>query len=185
MQLRKISDDLLIGLYREGNQDAIDMLFERYKTFIYGIINDVFCNFGYYVDYEDMFQESMVVFLDCLRKYDVDNGCFYFFVRTSIERRLINKIKRIKKNMVVKSLDVECFDDGNEKIIDYVAEEDKNSVLEDLFIEKLDGINKDIAVLKIKGFSYEDIADVLQINKQFIYRRMVKIKKVLKDIIKN
>ena len=49
-------------------------------------------------------------------------------------------------------------------------------MLEELLIEKLDGVNKDIAVLKIKGFSYEDIASVLQISKQFIYRRMVKIK---------
>lgn len=185
MLLREISDDLLICLYREGNQDATDLLFDRYKTFIYGIISDVFKTTNYYVDYEDMYQEGMLVFLDCLRKYDVDNGCFYFFVRTSVERRLINKIKKINRNIKVSSLDENCFEEGNEKVIDYIAEESSDFMLEELLIDKLDGVNRDIAVLKINGYTYEDISSMLQISKQFIYRRIVKIKKVLKDIIKN
>jgi len=34
--LEEISDDLLICLFREGNQDAIDLLYERYNIYYYG-----------------------------------------------------------------------------------------------------------------------------------------------------
>ena len=61
MFLKEISDDLLIKLRREGNQDAIDLLLERYRKFIYGIINDFFKTQNEYHDYDEYYQESICI----------------------------------------------------------------------------------------------------------------------------
>ena len=43
----------------------------------------------------------------------------------------------------------------------------------------------EIVDLKMKGYTYEEISLLLGISKQAIYRRIVKIKNMLKDITKN
>lgn len=185
MFLEEISDDLLICLYREGNQEAIDLLLSRYRTFMYGIINDLFKKENEYIDYDDMYQDAMVVFFNCLQRYDVDNGCFYFFVRKSIERRLIDKMKKIKKNNKIYSLDDDYYEDGNEKVIDYVSEDVNGMFCEEDLFKKIDDVSKQIIKLKVSGYTYEEISLKLSMSKQCIYRRIVKIKKILKDITKN
>lgn len=183
--LREISDDFLICLYREGNQDAIDLLFERYHKFIYGIINDFFKTYNCYVDYEEMYQEAMCIFLKCLDKYDVDNGCFYFFVRTSIERKMKSLYVKMKKYSNIISLDSSFYIDGKENRLDYVCEEDKEYNYDDCLNEILADEHKKIISLKLKGYTYEEIAMMLSMSKQSVYRRIVKIKNILKDITKN
>lgn len=185
MFLKEISDDLLICLRREGNQDAIDMLFDRYQKFIYGIINDTFRCFNHYVDYEEMYQEAMCVFIACLEKYDVDNGCFYFFVRTSIERKLKDITKRNEKYNKIISLDENFYENSKECLIDYVCENDEKSFIYDLLKENCSVECMEIVDLKMKGYTYEEISLLLGISKQAIYRRIVKIKNMLKDITKN
>ena len=54
----KISDDYLICLYYEKNQEAIDYLYERYTKFIFGIIKSIQNKMGIYVDFEELFQEA-------------------------------------------------------------------------------------------------------------------------------
>ena len=40
MFFKEISDDLLVCLYREGNQAAKEFLYDRFKCYLYGFIND-------------------------------------------------------------------------------------------------------------------------------------------------
>jgi len=183
--LKEISDDFLIELYREGNQIAIDLLFERYHKFIYGIIRDLFKNETEYLDYEELFQDSMIVFISCINKYDVDNGCFYFFVRKSIERKLRFITKKSKARKSVLSLDEYMYLDGDERKIDYIAEKENSNNLYMEIEDKLGDFENEIVRLKMEGYTYEEMASLLGIGKQSVYRKINKIKNILKDITKN
>ena len=187
MFLKEISDDWLFCLYLEGNQDAIDLLFDRYSRFIYGIITQFQKKDGEYYDFEELFQDAMVTFLGCINKYDEESGCFYFFVKKSIERKLIDKIKYIKKSKRIVSLDRYMYDDDGETNLDYICEEDSSRLIEnDLYntlVGKVDAENKEIIDLKMSGYSYQEIAGILGLSKQGVYRRVNKIKNILKDII--
>lgn len=187
MHLEEISDDYLISLYFEKNQYAIDFLFERYTVFIYGIIWEIQKKEGEYMDFEDLFQEAFVVFLNCIQRYDTDNGCFYFFVRKSIRRKLNDKIQFMKKIRKVSSLDIDMYAVSRERCVDYVAEECEYSYYDNTVYEKLvnrvDVKSKEIIDLKMAGYSYNEIAEILGDNKQGVYRRVGRIKNILKDII--
>lgn len=189
MYLDEISDDLLISLYREGIQWAIDLLFERYGVFLYGFINKILRSQNIHCDYKEAFQELFVVLINCIDRYDEYAGCFYFFVKCSVERRLFNLVNQLNKDKKIASLDELCFSSGNESYLDYIEETDNRMYYEtELYKkmeEKLDDRALMIVNMKVEGFTYQEIADSLGVNKQSIYRKMVTVKNIIKDIIKN
>lgn len=184
--LDKISDDLLVCLWREKNQDAFDLLQTRYNYFIFGIIKDILNKYDKFFDYADLYQESFMAFLRCIESYDEENGCFYFFVRRSIERALINYIKKNMRYMEIKSIDNMVYEDSRESYVDYIAEEKNDfcdSTLYEKLTNKLDDVNKLIVDYKIDGYTYNEIAKMLGLTRGSIYSRASKIKNILKDII--
>ena len=187
MFLEEISDDYLVCLYFEKNQDAIDLLFERYTKFIYGIIRDYCKQNEGYIDFEDVFNDCFLAFLVCIERYDQDKGNFYFYVRKAVERKIIDRFEEINKNKMIVSLDSFRYDEGKETYLDFIAEEnaffeEKSDLKEELY-DCLDDYDKTIVDLKIEGYSYQEIAKILKSTKQSVYRRVSKIKNILKDII--
>lgn len=185
MFLREVSDDLLVELKREGNQYAIDLLFERYRNFLYGIINDFFVKKGRYVDYDELYQEAMCIFISCIDKYDENSGCFYFFIRKCIERRLRYLYGKEIRHKEIDSLDKYMYDDNKETKMDYIKESEGDFSLYEQIEERFDELSMKIIRLKSIGYTYEEMSTILSVGVQTIYRRISKIKKILKDITKN
>lgn len=187
MFLDKISDDLLICLYREGNQVAIDLLYERYNVFLFGFIHQQANINNLNCDYKELFQELFVVFLNCIEKYDEETGCFYYFVKKSAERRLTYLMSKIKRYNRVISLDEFVYDDGVESNVDFVQEQYGVSCydteLYKCISERLDEKEMKIINMKIEGYSYEEISNYLGTSKQTIYRKISCLKNIIKDII--
>lgn len=186
MSFEEISDDWLICMFYEKNQDAIDFLFARYEIIVYAIINELQKKDGSYLDFDELYQEGMFAFLKCIERYEEENGRFYFFAKVVIERKLRDKIKQINKYRKILSLDSSAYIDGNVNYIDSVAEESAGYLDNDLYerlINKLDDKCKNIVDMRMMGYAYQEIAGIMGISKQGIYRRVNKIKNILKDII--
>lgn len=187
MFLNEISDDWLICLYREGNQIAIDLLFERYTLFLYGFIHKMMKNARGYYEYAELFQEVFIVFISCIERYDEENGCFYYFVKMSVERKLIDVINKMKRLDRIVSLDASFYDGGYESCIDYVAEEPNVEYYQTNLYKNLSMVltreEMRIIDLKVEGYSYQEIADIISSSKQSIYRKVIHIKNIIKDII--
>lgn len=187
MLLDKVSDDLLICLYREGNQVAIDLLYERYNVFLFGFINQYAKISNIKYDYKEMFQELMVVFLNCIERYDEDSGCFYYFVKTAAERRLYQISSKLKRYGEISSLDTFMYSDGRETSVDFIAESTNKEYYEtelyELICEKMTDSQIKIINMKIEGYSYEEISNELGISKQSVYRKINFLKNIIKDII--
>ena len=187
MLLDEISDDLLINLYREGSQIAIDLLYERYNVFLYGFIHRMLRVETLYYDYTELYQELIMVFINCLQRYDEENGCFYFFVKKAVERKLIELINKIKKNKNLISLDDFMYQDGDESCLDYISEDGTVEYYETnlykFIIERLDVLQTKIMNMKIEGYTYEEIASILGLSKQSVYRKINIIKNIIKDVI--
>jgi RNA polymerase sporulation-specific sigma factor len=185
--LDEISDDWLISLYREGNQIAIDLLLERYNVFLYGFIHRILKQECAKYDYRELFQELFIIFINCIERYDEDGGCFYYFVKCSAERKIfdfLNKSKRISK---IASLDDCYYDDGVERYVDYIQENNSEEYYETELYgslkEKLNEEEMKIIDMKVEGYTYQEIASSLGVSKQGVYRRVVYIKNIIKDII--
>lgn len=186
MFFEEVSDDYLVVQYHERNQDAIELLFDRYTKFMYGIIKEIQQIRGEYIDFDDCFQESFLAFLLCLERYDGEAGNFYFFVKRTVERKLLDKFIKVKSNRYI-CLEQTIYEEGHETVSDYIAEDNQNvygeNFLYDELISRIDEDCKKIVDMKMEGYSYREIAVFLKITKQGIYRRVSKIKNILKDII--
>ena len=60
------SDDMLVKLYENGNDEAFDVLLERYQKSIYGFILTLVCDV---TAAEDIFQETFYKAIVCLRSH--------------------------------------------------------------------------------------------------------------------
>ena len=183
----EISDDYLICLYRENNDDAKKELCDRYTNFIYGIIVGVQKIWGYYLDFEECFQEGFLSFLKCIDRYDNEKGSFYFFVKTTIERKLLYRLDKERQESNYVPLDKFIYKDGDETLVDYVSEDkgeqEYDCSIYDKATSRMDEICRKIVELRIDGYSYSEIAQILGVNKQSVYRQVVKIKNIIKDVI--
>ena len=186
MNKEQVSDDWLVNLYREGNQEAIDCLFERYNVYIYGFIHNLFRKKMICCDYNEIFQEVMIIFLNCIDRYDEENGKFYFYVRLCIERKLYDFLNKMGKEKFI-SLDDFYYENGTESILDYVAEVNQcpyyETELYNIIKGNLSSEELKIIDMKIEGYTYEEISNEIGIGKQTVYRKINVIKNVIKDIL--
>lgn len=187
MFLEEISDDYLICLYFDKNQEAIDELYDRYTKYIYGIIVEAQRNYGEYLDFDDLFQDCFLAFLGCIERYETDRGNFYFYVRKAMERKVKDKIEMAIKSNDFISLDEPKYQDGDQTYLDCVCEwedvYDCGDSLKEVLFRRLKEEERDIVRLKMKGYSYQEICSIINKSKQYVYRRVSKIKNILKDII--
>lgn len=184
MSYNDVGDDELLYLIRCNNQEAKDCLINRYKNRIFGIIN------GYVkrtyingLDYEDLFHECFIVFLKCLELFD-ENYNFYMYVENAINNQLHKIIKKEKLNQEILSLEETFYENDcyHQDVINDSSTIYKEKEIKEKLITYLDEINKQIVDLKLKGYSYLEIAKMLKLNKKAIYKRVKQIKEITTTI---
>mgnify|MGYP000419429236 FL=1 len=99
MDLKQCSDEELIVRYRDGDTDAMDFIFERYKHLVRKKAKAMFLAGG---DNDDLIQEGMIGLYKAIRDYNTDReASFATFARMCINRQIITAVlaSNRKKNM--------------------------------------------------------------------------------------
>lgn len=99
MDLKQCSDEELIVRYRDGDTDAMDFIFERYKHLVRKKAKAMFLAGG---DNDDLIQEGMIGLYKAIRDYNTDREApFATFASMCINRQMITAVaaSNRKKNM--------------------------------------------------------------------------------------
>lgn len=99
MDLKQCSDEELIVRYRDGDTDAMDFIFERYKYLVRKKAKAMFLAGG---DNDDLIQEGMIGLYKAIRDYNTDReASFATFTSMCINRQMITAVaaSNRKKNM--------------------------------------------------------------------------------------
>ena len=99
MDLKQCSDEELIVRYRDGDTDAMDFIFERYKHLVRKKAKAMFLAGG---DNDDLIQEGMIGLYKAIRDYNTDReASFATFASMCINRQMITVVaaSNRKKNM--------------------------------------------------------------------------------------
>lgn len=99
MDLKQCSDEELIVRYRDGDADAMDFIFERYKHLVRKKAKAMFLAGG---DNDDLIQEGMIGLYKAIRDYNTDReASFATFASMCINRQMITAVaaSNRKKNM--------------------------------------------------------------------------------------
>ena len=193
------NDFELIYMAKEKNEEAIEMLYDKYKPLLEKKAREYYSlskNKG--VEFSDYLQEAMIGFEEAIISFDnYSNTLFYTFVNLCVDRQLKTafvKLNRGKHKILNEAISLDYMYKDEVSISDFLKEDKSNP--EDLLIEIDDESElynkilkiltkneKEVLELKLKGYDYPEIAKI--INKDlkavinFSYRIRLKVKEML------
>lgn len=194
MEYRDYNDNELLSYIKENNDDAYNVMFDKYKPLIKKIVHKfsfLLPDFG--IDINDLFQEGMIGLNDAIRFFNEDKDVtFYTYAKTCIERRILKYISRYK-NKSVSSMSLDFLLKDDYSLEDILYDDKTNLELDIIEKEKIDNIIKEaknklssfeyeVFLLKIKGYSLKMMEVKLKKDYKSIDNAMQRIKKKLKDI---
>ena len=200
MNYKEYNDNELLYYVSENNEEATEIVYKKYEPLINNLAHRIinYCkNSG--IEVNDLIQEGMLGLSKALEEYkDNKDASFYTFAKTCIERKMISAAiaaRRQKHKILNESFSIESTDDNGNNVYEYILSDDKTNpetMLLNLERER-DILNKAASVLtyfeiqvfelKINGFNYKEIAEILDREVKAIDNALQRIKTKLKKQI--
>lgn len=191
--MKKLDDETLVFESKNGNEEAIEVLFSRYKPFLYKIIR------GYFLlgaDEEDLLQEAMIGLYKAILSFDkTKQTSFKTFANLCVRRNILDAIKKSnaqKHKVLNDSLSLSAlgnFEDSEENTLYISIKEtllDEQVMEDEKFDEIVSLIKKSLSKLEfgvlneyLKGHSYQYIAEKLNISTKSVDNALNRIKNKL------
>ncbi len=200
MNYRDYNDYELLSYISEKNEEASEVLFEKYRPLILATANRMlgYCkNTG--LELNDLIQEGMLGLNLAMNSFDEEKDTsFYTYAKMCIERKIISQVvssRRLKHKVLNDSLSLENTDENN---TDYVydksltdnsynpeeilfnGENEKDLVKE--VSDILTDFEAQVFELKINGFDYKEIAEILDKDIKAIDNALQRIKVKIKKL---
>ena len=174
------------------NEDATELLFKKYKPLIIGLAKKTYGmnqNTGF--DLNDLIQEGMIGFSTAINTFDENKDTTFFtYAKTCVERRLYSLIKsasRFKHQILNESYSVEDLASDNkslENLLEDSTSNPENKLIDDENTKELikniqktlTNLESAVFELKISGFTYKEIAEILDKDSKSIDNAISRIK---------
>lgn len=201
--LENMSDEALIGLYRQGENAAIDLLVKRYKQLVR---NKIKVNFFVGADKDDLIQEGMIGLFKAICDYNPDReASFKSFAVLCVTRqvstafRAVSRQKHMPLNRSI-SLSVPINGKGADEEDEGITLMDiiKNNVsptpedeviikenvedINDYIVKVLSNLEIEVLNLYMEGKNYKEIAIILEKSPKSIDNALQRIKKKLEAV---
>ena len=186
MPQKPLSDEELIYEIRDGHSDYMDYLLEKYKPLVKSRAATKFLKGG---DPDDLIQEGMIGLYKAVRDYDPANekgASFFTFAQLCIDRQLFKAIeasqrqKRFALNEAVayEEEELEKYsvtgDENPEQI--FLDQENADETIS-LILDALSRTEKVVFNLMLRGYSYREIAEIMDRSPKSIDNAIQRIRK--------
>lgn len=174
MDYSNFSDEEIVTLYRDGDEECVTFLLQKYKPLVSRKAGIMFL-LG--ADHDDLIQEGMIGLLKAIRDYDMGrDASFGTFAELCVMRQLYSSVKayqRKKHSMLndARSLQEEGDTNGGTLLSRLVGEGqdpekiviDKENVerIQQIIDDQLSSFEKSVLELHLTGMVYTEIARVL------------------------
>ena len=200
---RDWNDYELISLAQEHNEDAVNILHEKYQP----LINKKSRKFFKYlqnkgVELSDLIQECTIGFEEAIQNFNSsEDVSFYTFANVCMDRQLMSELtrqNRDKYKFLNEAVPLETINEDNDtsNLIDFIQDNTNNPELGLLFDEEfkelyakiskqLTELEECVFKLKLQAFSYKEIADILDKDEKSIDNAIQRIKTKIKNMDKS
>ena len=192
--LEEYNDYELVSLAREGNEEAIDIIYQKYKPIIVGKSTDAIVNASHHgIEISDIMQEGFIGLEEAINAFsESDNASFYTFAVLCINRKIINYLRkttrgrdRILNDAVMIDEYVEKnFKDDFDTEFSFILQERKEKIFDEIE-KRFTEFENSVFKLKFDGYNFEEIANILNKDVKSIYNTFQRIKTKFKKIIGN
>lgn len=195
MNYRDLNDYELISYVKEHNEEANQIMYEKYKPLVTSIAAKMhrYCkNNG--LEINDLIQEGFLgLNLSLVTFSEQKNTSFYTYTTTCIERKMISAIitaNRLKHKILNESLSFEIYNNENDDFQDFQAllgdntnnpetiilnDESQTSIISKVR-DKLTDFEAQVFDLKVSGFNYLEIAEILDRDSKAIDNAIQRIR---------
>ncbi|MBQ4634533.1 MAG: sigma-70 family RNA polymerase sigma factor [Bacilli bacterium] len=202
MNYRDYNDHELLLYISENNEEASQIMFDKYTPFIINTANKMYkyCpNTG--LEVSDLIQEGMLGLNSAILTFKEQNdNAFYTYAKTCIERKMISLMvssNRQKYRLLNESLSLnDTLDNDIFELEEHLGDNSYNpeyrlfehETEEELingFKKQLTDLEEEVFLLKIGGLDYKEIAEVLDKELKTIDNALQRIKIKLKKYLGN
>lgn len=198
MKYRDYNDNELLEYISENNEEASNIMFDKYNPLIVNIANHLLknaVNLG--LDKNDLIQEGLLGLHAAINTYDENKDIsFYTYARKCIQSRMISLIvsnKRQKHRVLNESISLnDKFSEESLEFLDYLGdnsynpefryiEKEKEEELINKFSKTLTEFEEEVFMLKIGGLNYKEISKILDKDIKAIDNALQRIRVKLKN----
>lgn len=186
------NDYELISLAREGNEEAVNIIYQKYKPIIVRKSQDAIIRANHHgIEISDIMQEGYIGLEEAINGFsEKDNTSFYTFAVLCINRQIINYLRKITggKDRILN--EAVAIDDYVEKSMkddfdtefSFMYKEMEKTIIEKVN-KSLTDFENEVFNLKIIGYNFEEIANTLNKDIKSIYNTFHRIKLKIRKII--
>lgn len=199
MEYKTLNDNELVYLCNENNEEATNILIDKYKSSILSILREYLKEYNVVgIEVADLYQEGLIGLIHAINSFDEKKDVtFYTYANACIKSSIISAMRQTfrMKNRILNnsySLDKLIEDTNNsfyEIIMDEKSDPDKVIMVEEEKQEIFDKIRnilskneKVIFELKLKGLSNSEIAMLIDKDKKYVENTMYRINKKYKEL---
>ena len=193
-----MTDEDLIALFRDGDQEAMDFLLDKYKEMVLRKARSMYILGG---DSDDLIQEGMLGLFKAVRDYDCGrDASFRTFAQLCVTRQLYTAVtastrkKHLPLNTAI-SLSrplrenggdeeeefMDCLEaDASSNPEEYIIGQEEMERLEEKIEKELSPLEKQVLELHLTGMGYVEIAHVLNRDEKSTDNALQRIRTKLK-----
>lgn len=179
------NDYELVALAKEGNEDAINLIYQKYKPIVVGKSKDAILVASHHgIEINDIMQEGYIGLEEAIKDFNENgNTTFYTFATLCINRQIINylrKCSRGKNKILNDAVAIDDMTDGSFKDdFDLEMSFVSKDIIKDITNTLTDFENM-VFKLRLDGYSYDEIAKHLNKSVKSIYNTFHRIKEKVK-----
>ena len=197
--MNEVSDDELLNLVREENEDAKNLLYERYSYIIDIILRKYQTSAKVLgIDYNELKAEALYGFSSAIMNYKDDkDASLATFISVCVNRNISNLIKKYntQKNKILNeslSLDYfynddltlgDCITKGDDPL-DFLTDDESYNELMAKIKDELSSFEYTVFTFLIDNYDYNDIACLLRKTPKQIDNTIQRIKNKVKKLLK-
>ena len=203
-KFKQASDEELIIMYRDGEEEAAGFLMNKYKNLVRKKAGSMYILGG---DREDLIQEGMIGLYKAVRDYDLGRDVnFYTFADLCVSRQMYtavqasNRQKHLPLNTYISIYGQSMNSEEGAKEYDLmntlvsqtesnpeemmIAQENMEQ-MEQAILKELSQLEKQVFELHLTGMNYTEIAKVLGRDEKSTDNALQRMKGKIKKILKN
>ena len=192
MQIEELNDNELIYMIRQRNEKAFAFLVNKYQVEIRRWLRHILRTYPRYQDQEDFYQIALLKLHESIDDYKADQSSFHNYYFKVLKHTTVDVIRSMntysrRQDKYMVSLDMHIQEgETNYRLMDMIvdeipAEEDEQEehIKENVLYtqKRLNPLEVDILSLRTLGYSYDQIAEKLNIPKKKVDNTLCKIRK--------
>lgn len=187
------NDYELVSLAKEGNEDAINIIYQKYKPIIVSKSKDSIVRANHHgIEISDIMQEGYIGLEEAINDFsETDNTSFYTFAVLCINRQIINYLRkatggrdRVLNDAVAidEYIDQSVMKDDFDTEFSFIAKESERGIIKKIK-NNMTEFENSVFDMKMDGYNFDEIANTLNKDIKSIYNTFQRIKSKIRKIL--